>query len=369
MNFKPFKMAQISAQWPAGDLVNLHSSNPEPFTWHELSTLIGIDLTTQTESTTLGYESTQGNIKLRSLIAELYHSHVLCEQIILTSGAQEGIFMVMQALLQPGDEVIGFTPCFEPLAQVAKQAKAKVTLLPLDATNQWQINWQQLEDTLSAKTKLLVINFPHNPTGAHITADELSRLIKMCQKYDCWLLSDEVFRGLEHNPKDHLNSAADLYDKGIALGVVSKSLALPGIRLGWITTQCNDLIQQIMNIKSYLSICQSSLDVEMCLNILPHSKKIWQRNCDIIKKNKYFLELHLENHPSFTWHKPNAAATAFIQFTSPSDKNTAQIWAEKYRIATLPHQAFLTRHNGFRLTLGARGIEKHYHQILRHDIN
>ena len=364
-------MAQISnqllnAQGPAGSLQSLHSSNPEAFTWDELNALLGLDLTATIKQSSLDYASTQGSLRLRELICQQYHnSNTSAENVVLTSGAQEGIFLVMNALLQAGDEVISFSPCFEPLYQVAQQTGAQVTMLSLDESNQWQINWQELQQTINHQTKLVVINFPHNPTGTHISSADQQRLIKLCDKYDCWLFSDEVFRGLEHHPGEQIPAAADQYKKAISMGVVSKSLALPGIRLGWLTSQDSAIRQSLMTIKSHLSICQSSVDTQLCESIIPHSELIWERNRVIINHNKQWLERHLKNHPELYWQTPKAAATGFMQLKTNQATKLMKHWAKFHGFMVMPDAAFLTERAGFRLTLGRRDAENFYHQIIK----
>lgn len=368
MKFEPFKMAQISAQWPAGELKNMHSSNPEPLTWDQLQALLNTDLTAAIKNTPFAYESTQGSFKLRSSLCDVLHSKLLAENLVLTSGAQEGIYLVMNALLNPADHVICFTPCFEPLAKVASDTGAEVSLLPLIEKSGWGIDWELLESSFKDNTQLLVINFPHNPTGTHISSNELDRLIQLCEEHDCWLLSDEVFRGLEHEPADRLPSAADCYHKAIALGVVSKSLALPGVRVGWVATQNHDLIQKIMTIKSHLSICQSSLDVELCQHLIPHSARLWERNRLIIIDNKYKLEKMLSNHTELYWQSPKAAATGFVQLKNHQNANELAInWANNHHFTVMPNTAFLTPSAGFRLTLGQINADKYYRQIKQDD--
>ena len=365
MNFKPFKMAQFSAQWPLGKLHNMHSSNPEPWTWDELSEAIETDLYSILNNTSFAYEPVQGNQTVREQISQLYHSGLSVADITLTSGAQEGIFLVMQALLNPGDHVITFSPCFEPLTQVAIDAGAQVSTLPLDEINGWTINWDLLENSFNESTKLVVINFPHNPTGAHISEAELLQLIKLCEQHNCWLFSDEVFRGLEHLTADRISCAADLYDKAITMGVLSKALALPGVRLGWLSCQNNDLNRQILTIKSHLSICQSSLDAQLCQAIIPHSELMWQRSVGIINRNKANLAELLASNQAFKWHAPKASATAFIQCHDSEATDLCQLWGTHHRLLLLPNEVFLTRHSGFRLTLGSQRIQPKYKQLFK----
>lgn len=354
MNFEPFKMAQFSRQWPAGSLQNIHSSNPQPFSWEELEALIDTDLSAQLKKTSLAYESTQGDETLRELICHQFYTNRSAQELVITSGAQEAIFLVMNALLTTGDHAITFSPCFEPLVTVAKNTGAEVTTLSLLADQSWSINWQQLENSFRNNTRLLIINFPHNPTGAQLNAEELQRLIQLCDQHNCWLFSDEVFRGLEHNPINRLPAASDLYAQAISLGVMSKAHALPGIRLGWLCTQNENLLQKLLTIKSHLSICQSSLDAQICKTIIPHSQKIWQRNLAIIKQNKTQLESSIKNHPVFHWQSPKASATCFVQLNNQSAMTFTTRMADEHQLLLMPNDMFLSEHQGFRLSLGIR---------------
>lgn len=365
VKFKPFTMGEISRLWNKAGAMNLHSSNPEPFTWDELTELIGINPLLSLNNSTLEYTSSQGDVELRELIINQFYSDLRsADDVILTSGAQEGIFVLMNALLKPGDQVIGFTPCFEPLVQVAQETGADVNFLPLDSNNDWQINWHELEETINHNTKLLIINFPHNPTGTHITENEFNKLIDLCKKYDCWLFSDEVFRGLEHEPDDQLLAAVDLYDKAVSMGVMSKSLALPGIRLGWLTIQNKKLKQSVMNVKAHLSICQSALDTQIAQIIIPQTNLILQRNRQIIKRNKNTLDQLLVNHQELHWHSPKAAATGFIQFKPHRADKVIKQWVDEYHFMVMPGRAFVTEEEGFRITLGTTGVEDKYQKIV-----
>ncbi|MEN8219227.1 MAG: pyridoxal phosphate-dependent aminotransferase [Pseudomonadota bacterium] len=148
-----------------------------------------------------------------------------------TSGAQEGIYCCIHALLEKNDKVLAITPVFEPLISTAKEIGCHIIIQSLEPKKVWELDLSQLETNLKQGIKLLIINFPHNPTGAMLTFQQLKQIISLCDKYDCWLLSDEVFRGLEHDESKRLPHVADIYPKGISIGVLSKSFALPGIRV------------------------------------------------------------------------------------------------------------------------------------------
>ncbi|MBL4773142.1 MAG: pyridoxal phosphate-dependent aminotransferase, partial [Alcanivoracaceae bacterium] len=137
--------------------------------------------------------------------------------------------------------------------------------------------------------RLFIINFPHNPTGATLTKFDLKRIVVLCKKYNVWLLSDEVFRGLEHNVEQQLPAVADLYVKGISIGVISKAFAIPGIRVGWLVCKSKWLRTKVSDIKGYLSICNSQVDELLAATILKHKQKLLKRNLQLILKNKKLL--------------------------------------------------------------------------------
>ena len=345
---------QLNKESATGILQNWHSSNPQALNWDALAKLTGIDFSHTLMQAPLGYEAIAGRPDLRRLLCEQYYPNLNASQLVTTSGAQEGIFLVIQALLEPGDQVVSFTPCFEPLVTVAAEAGAEVVPLPLmesDATG-WSIDWQLLTETINSHTKMLVINFPHNPTGCHISQTELDKLVACCQEHGCWLFSDEVFRGLEHQPKQRIAPAATLYDRAISMGVMSKALGLPGIRLGWLATQNQALIQRLSTIKSHLSICQSSLDAELSQAIIPHSEAIWQYHVNRINSNKESWQEIIQDHDTFTWHRPTASATGFIQLNVGNGMDFATQLAKSHQVLVLPNEAFLTARQGFRVTLG-----------------
>ncbi|MBO1254202.1 pyridoxal phosphate-dependent aminotransferase [Alteromonas sp. 5E99-2] len=364
MKFTPFKMAFYGQDWNTTGAINMHSSNPEPFSWQELQTLTELEFQQVLRDVSLGYESTQGHLGVRQALCSSYYPSLDVGNIALTSGAQEGIFLIANSLIEAGDEVVTFTPCFQPLVSVFADAGAQVKQLALDAADNWSIPWDKLLQAVTVKTKLLVINFPHNPTGATISDSELNRLIELCRENDCWLFSDEVFRGLEHD-NTRLPAVAEHYYKGISMGVMSKSMALPGIRLGWLATKNPQLIQQCLNVKSQISICQSSLDAAVTEKLLPASHLIWQRNNEIIHRNKALVSKWLTNNEGFHAVMSKASATLFVQCkeASESAETFCHNLLKDKGIFTMPSPAFLTDQQGFRLTLGKRNADSLYEAI------
>ena len=361
--FKPFEMSVFYQSIPAG-LDNFHASNPQPWTVEELETLLQQSIFSIPSDLSCHYDSTQGDPKLRDTIATHLFDQLNASHIVTTCGAQEAIFCLYHALLQPGDHVVAFTPSFEPLLAIPQHMGCHVTTVPLSPDNGWQPDLEALNKAINHNTKLLVINFPHNPTGAHIDEQCFRAIVELCRQRQCWLFSDEVFRGLEHDPLTRLPTAADVYERGISLNVMSKAFALPAIRLGWLACQDTVLLTRIQQIKSQLSICNSRLDVHVSTEVIPHHEAIYQRNTAIIRDNKQNLEQCLANYPDIDCVIPEGASTCFPILKKRNSMDFSQQLMHEHRLLVLPQKVFLTQHNGFRLALGFRDSVKRLQQVL-----
>ena len=137
--------------------------------------------------------------------------------------------------------VVSCMPCYQSLYEVAKNLNAEITpWYPRTSENSGGSFLFDVADFLQLireDTKLVILNFPHNPTGATLSPGDFHRVVVACKAVGAYLLNDEMYRSLEHPPLAPLPTAADSYEKGISLGGVSKSLALPGLRIGWLASQ------------------------------------------------------------------------------------------------------------------------------------
>ncbi|MFK8066942.1 MAG: pyridoxal phosphate-dependent aminotransferase [Gammaproteobacteria bacterium] len=352
MRFKLKSIPEYNKQWASYAPTPMHQSNPQPFTIHELEQLIGrIDRFEPEQK--LDHSATQGDLVLREAITTLYdHSDV--DRIATFAGAQEAIFCSLQALLHPNDTVAVITPVFEPLFDTAQDIGCEIQFIPLLANKHWKIDLNKLEEVINEDCKLLIINFPNNPTGAMISEEELRQIIEICDKNNCWILSDEVFRGLEYNQDDQLPSVADLYPKAISIGVISKAYALPAIRIGWINCQDESVIEHAINIKLSLSICNSLLDEKLATLVIKNHRKIWDRNRKLIKNNLEKLkEFMLKENDVFDFVLPEAGSVCFpLLKNNISASDYAEKLIKKHYLTVLPNHLFSTDQNGFRLGFG-----------------
>ena len=360
MQFKPSSIIEYCEQWKALSPIPIHQSNPQPFTLSELETIIGSTDSLFDELDSLSYATVQGDVELRKAIASIY-SHNDTNQIATFAGAQEAIFCCLNTLLKPGDKVAAISPIFEPLINPARELGCDIQLVSLVAEDRWKLDLNQLEDVVRSGCKLLIINFPHNPTGAMISKEELLQIIKICDDSNCWILSDEVFRGLEHNPENQLPAVADLYSKAISISVLSKAFALPALRIGWISCQDKSVIDRTLEIKSSLSICNSLLDEKITTKVVLHHNEIWNQNRYLITRNLEQLNKFMSCHQEqFEFIQPEAACVCFPLLRNKySASEYAQQLIEKQNILVLPGKLFSTSLNGFRLGFGSEANLDH----------
>ena len=279
------------------------------------------------ETQWLGYTETWGAPELRTEIATTY-DQMQADNILCLAGAGEGIYAAMRVLLSADDHVIVPVPNYQS-AETIPLAICDVTGVPLrnDAStpsghNQSAVNWRlDLDDIKAAvrpNTKVISLNFPHNPTGLLMAHDDLMALVTFCRERGIYIFSDEVYRGVELNDADRMVQVADIYEKGLSLNVMSKAYGLPGLRVGWLASQDRPLLQKIERYKHYLSICNSGPSEQLSLIALRNRDQILNRNRHLLRENVVLLEALLDDFPGLIdWQRPMGGCVAFPRFTGP----------------------------------------------------
>ncbi len=157
----------------------------------------------------LGYTESQGDPALRAAIANTY-SGVSAEEIVVLGSPEEGIYLVMNTLLEPGDHVVVLTPAYDSLLNLALHVSGNVSRWDLKPGDDgWEIDLDELATLVSSRTKLVVVNFPHNPTGFLPDHNQLRTIAEIAQRNGAWIFCDEMYRGLELNGLDSLPSMVD----------------------------------------------------------------------------------------------------------------------------------------------------------------
>jgi aspartate/methionine/tyrosine aminotransferase len=235
---EPFKLERYFAQHEFFAQMLLCTSDCESMTVDELCDLDrkhGGD-GGQLGSTWLGYTESRGNPVLREAISKLY-TDMTPDSVLLHSGAEEAILNFYLAMIRPGQTVIVNTPCYQSLREIPRALGAMVLPWELrldDAGLRWALDMAELRSLLGSAghNPLVVLNMPHNPTGALLSRDEFEELVRLCRFYGATLFMDEVYRNLEFDEADRLPAACEAYEKAVSLSVLSKAWGLAGLRIG-----------------------------------------------------------------------------------------------------------------------------------------
>jgi aspartate/methionine/tyrosine aminotransferase len=310
MRIKNFKLEEYFAEYEFNVEYSLCSSDCESFSVDELLNLEKESLD-DLKKVWLGYTESTGNPLLREKISQIY-SNIDPEEVIVFSGAEEAIFVLMNALLTKDDHLIVQYPAYQSLYEIATAIGCRVTKWLMDEENHWALDLQFLESNITSSTKCIVVNFPHNPTGFLPTKDFYEKLISIAQENNIYLLSDEVYKFLEYVEAKRLPSACDLYEKGFSIGVMSKSYGLAGLRIGWLATRDEAFYKKIASFKNYTTICNSALSEFFAILALRNKEMILKRNLEIITRNLTLLDRFFNEYSKiFAWIKPKAGSIAF----------------------------------------------------------
>jgi aspartate/methionine/tyrosine aminotransferase len=259
----------------------------------------------------LGYTESRGDPRLREAIAGRYAERNP-DDFVVFAGAEEGIFVFMNAVLKPGDHVIVQYPTYQSLYEVARANGCEVTFWRMDEDDGWMLDLEDLKRAIRPTTRAIVINTPNNPTGSQMGREVFDGLIDIARDHGIYVFSDEVYRYLEHDPRTRLPAMADAYEKGVSLGVMSKAYGLPGLRIGWIATPDGDLLEKTVQFKDYTTICSSAPSEFLSLCALKHHDELVARNLAIIEGNLSLLDAMFGRwNGVFEWVRPKAGSIGF----------------------------------------------------------
>ena len=235
-----FRLETYFSKWEFNTKYNLCASDSESLSFKELLEISRKEDKALLDNMSFGYTETYGDKKLRKIIASLYEESSY-KDILTFSGAEEAIYISMKSILDKDDHAIVFAPNYQS-SQTLPQSICDVTVLNLNPNDDWDINLDQLKSSIKKNTKLISINFPHNPTGKIISRSDQNEIINICRENNIYLFSDEIYRMMERDIKKRLPQVSDLYEKGISLNGMSKSYGMPGIRMGWVNSNDQNTI-------------------------------------------------------------------------------------------------------------------------------
>jgi aspartate/methionine/tyrosine aminotransferase len=349
----PFKLERYFAQWEFTASHLLCSSDVEPWRMADLLGLADEDGRRRWETLALGYTESLGLPALREEIATLY-SAVAPDEVLTFAGAEEGVFVLLNALLGAGDHAVVTWPAYQSLYEVARGTGGEVTLLELREETGWAFEVESVEAALRPETRLVVVNFPHNPTGALPGEPAFRALCALCEERGLYLLSDEVYRLLEYAAEDRLPAAVDLGRRCISLGVMSKAFALAGLRIGWVACRDRAALERIAAFKDYTTICNSAPAEVLALIALRARDRVLARSRRIVLENLAHLDSFFErNRDRFAWVRPHAGPVAFPRLLGDEPiAHFSRRLLEAEGVLLLPGDVYEHPGNHFRLGFG-----------------
>jgi len=266
--------------------------------------------------TRLTYGHISGSPELRAAIAALYGERIGPADVITTNGAIGANFLVQFALVEPGDGVVCVRPTYQQLFSVPEALGARVRLLSLREEDGYLPDVDELRSLVDDTTRLIVLNNPNNPTGALIDEPLLQEIVAVAREHGAWLHCDEVYRMLEHAPGSTPPSVADLYERGVSTGSMSKSYSLAGLRTGWVAGP-PDLIARCLEVRDYTTISCGVLDDALALLALEHLDDVLARNLEIVRGNLALVDEWLAGEPRLHHVRPRAGTTTLIRYEYP----------------------------------------------------
>ena len=358
-----FRLETHFSKWEFKARYHLTASDAESISMRDLLAMATPEEREEFEGLWLGYTETFGAPDLREAIAATYDTRD-ANDVLCFAGASEGIFAANFVILDKDSHAIVVTPNYQS-HETLPVAICEATGIPLDPDDGWSLDIDRVAEAVRPNTRLVTINFPHNPTGAILSLDRYHSLIELCRKHGIYILHDEIFNGLGPTGTNHLPFVTDIYERGLSLNVMSKSYGLPGLRLGWIASADRELLSRMERMKHYLSICNSGPSERLTKIAVNNRDKLLARNCSIVDENLPKWEAFFARYPDlFDWQRPDGSCMAFPRYKGSDgvEKFTRSL-VEESGVLLLPSTIYRselgpTPVDRFRLGYGRRGLDE-----------
>jgi aspartate/methionine/tyrosine aminotransferase len=314
-----------------------------------------LDIDLQDVALRYGYHT--GQPSLRAALAEQYPG-LTPDQIVVTAGASEANFAVVSASVKPGDHVIVEHPNYPSLYDVPRSLGCDVSLFHLRFEEGFRPDLDRLEQMVTPGTRLISFTHPNNPTGSMMSESDLLRLVEFVEEKDIFLMFDETYR--EMDAVHSLPPAATLSDKVISISTMSKAYGLPGIRIGWVATKNQAILDAILAIREQVTICNNALGEVIALHMLERKDAFLSQALGHIEKNRRIVAEWMSAQEHFEWVYPEAGVVSFPRFKAgaPVDPEAFyRLLVENYKTFAVPGRCFEMDNRYFRLGFGATAEE------------
>ena len=316
MDIKTFKVERWMDEYETKCKYNLAETCIDSLTVREVIEMAGLDVEEymmELADTRLTYSHIGGSPELLNGIASLYSDVIKPEHIIPMHGAIGANYHILMTLINPSDNMISVMPTYQQHYSIPESIGAEVRILNLNLENHFLPDIDKLKELVDENTRVITMNSPNNPSGSLIPKDVMEQVIEVAKSVDAYVICDEVYRGISEDGS-YMYSVADLYEKGISVGSMSKSWSMAGVRLGWIVTRDMDLIHRCHERRDYDTISCAVIDDKLAALALANKDKIIERNREILNTNRKILDDWVNATPEVYYQRPVAGTTALVYY-------------------------------------------------------
>jgi capreomycidine synthase len=318
--------------------IDIGSSGVESFTFGELRELIGLheqDL----DHILFDDSRTQGGSGLLEAIAKQF-ADGNSQRVMATHGSSEAIFMVMHALLRAGDEVVVLDPCYQQLYSIAESIGCQLKPWRLRFERQFIPDLDEARQIITSRTRMVVVNFPHNPTGVTVSVEQQKELISIAAESGAYLVWDAAFAQLTYD-RPPLLEPGRWYDKSVTLGTLSKASGLPGLRVGWLIAQ-PEVIEHCIHLRDYLTLHLSPMIEFIAQRAIENTDKLVAARSNQARVNREIVaEWVNRQKEKVEWVCPESGVCAFPRLNSAANvEELCHRLAQQYGVLLVPGYCF-----------------------------
>lgn len=317
---------------------DIGSSGVQNWSMKEVRELVGLEWP-ELDALVFHDSETLGAPGLRRALAERYTGGDMT-RVMVTHGSSEGNYLAMRTLLDPGDEVVVPTPRYPQLATVAEMVGCTIVPWALEMEEGFAPSLEVARRVIGPKTKMVVVNFPHNPTGVTITRSQQAELIALCANVGAYLIWDGAFAPLVYDAPP-LSDPTLAYDRAVSLGTLSKAFGLPGMRVGWCIA-AHDVLARMVRLRDHTTLHLSPFIELIAQRVIQQAERLVAPRLEQARRNRAIVaEWVMANSDHVAWTIPAGGVCAAVRFTSVRDVDAmCHRLARQHRTLVVPGSCF-----------------------------
>lgn len=317
---------------------DIGSSGVQDFRFSELRALLGMELG-ELDELVFQDSQTLGGTALREALGRRFAAgHA--ERVMVTHGSSEANFLLMHSLLRPGDEVVALAPVYPQLAAVAASIGCRMRAWPLRPERGWRPDIEEGCALITPRTRMVIVNFPHNPTGCTLEPAELDALVAAARRAGAWLAWDAAFAELTYDAPP-LPDPALSYERAVSMGTLSKAYGLPGLRVGWCVAP-PAVLEGMVHLRDYLTLHLSPLVELVAERAVTHGDRIVALRAAQARANRARVDAWIAvQEGRVSWTLPAGGVCGFPHLHGVDDVEAfCQALAEERGVLLVPGTCF-----------------------------